>query len=57
MVEHIEEFKILNIKVNDILEEHRIDVFVGTSNDNIQHEVHVWEPDSLEEGIQGGKKS
>ena len=38
----------MNIRVNDILEELRIDVFIGTLKDNIQHEVHVWETDSLE---------
>jgi hypothetical protein len=25
-----------------------IDVFMGTLKDNIQHEVHIWEPKSLE---------
>jgi len=25
-----------------------IDVFIGTLKDNIQHEVHLWEPKSLE---------
>ena len=48
VVEHIEDFQKLNIRVTDILEEHRIDVFIGTLKDNIQHEVHVWEPGSLE---------
>ena len=48
MVEHIEDFQKLNIRVTDIPEEHRIDVFIGTLRDNIQHEVHVWEHDSLE---------
>ena len=38
MVEHIEDFQKLNIRVNDILEEHRIYVFIGTLKDNIQHE-------------------
>jgi hypothetical protein len=38
----------LNIKVKDILDEHMIDVFIGTLNDNIQHEVLLWEPKSLE---------
>ena len=28
--------------------EHRITIFMGTLKDNIQHEVHVWEPNSLE---------
>jgi hypothetical protein len=31
-----------------ILDEHLIDVFIGTLKDNIQHEVHLWEPKSLE---------
>ena len=48
MVEHIEDFKKLNIRVNDILEEHTIDVFIENLKDNIQHEVCLWEPDSLE---------
>ena len=37
MEEHIEDFQKLNIRVNDILEKERIDVFVGTLKDNIQH--------------------
>ena len=39
MMEHIEEFQKLNIRVNNIPKEHRIDVFIGTLKDNIQHEV------------------
>ena len=38
----------MNIKVTDILDEHLIDVFIGTLKDNIQHEVRLWEPKSLE---------
>jgi hypothetical protein len=38
----------LNIKVIDIPDEHLIDVFIGTLKDNIQHEVQLWEPKSLE---------
>ena len=48
MAKHIKDFQKLNIRVNNILEEHRIDVFIGTLKDSIQHEVHLWEPDSLE---------
>ena len=48
MAEHIEDFQKLNIRVTDILEEHKVDVFIGTLKDNIQHEVHLWKPDSLE---------
>ena len=51
MMEHIEDFQKLNIRVKDILEEHRIDVFIGTLKDNIQHEVRLWEPDSLEKAF------
>jgi hypothetical protein len=48
VIEHIENFQRLNIKVTDILDEHLIDVFIGTLRDNIQHEVCLWEPKSLE---------
>lgn len=48
MAEHIEDFQKLNIRVNDILEKQRIDVFISNLKDNIQHEVQLWEPDPLE---------
>ena len=48
IIEHIENFQRLNIKVTYILDEHLIDVFIGTLKDNIQHEVRLWEPKSLE---------
>jgi hypothetical protein len=38
----------VNIKVTNIPDEHLIDVFIGTLKDNIQHEVCLWEPKSLE---------
>ena len=56
MAEHIDDFKKLNIRVNDIPEEHRIDVFIGNLNDNIQHEVHLCEPDSLEKAFKLERK-
>ena len=56
MMEHIEDFQKLNIRVKDILEEHRIDVFTRTLKDNIQHEVHLWEPDSLEKALRLARK-
>jgi hypothetical protein len=46
--ENIKKFQRLNIKVTDIPDEHLIDVFIGTLKDNIQHEVLLWEPKSLE---------
>jgi hypothetical protein len=48
VTEHIENFQRLNIKVTDIPDEHLINVFIGTLKDNIQHEVRLWEPKSLE---------
>jgi hypothetical protein len=48
VTEHIENFQRLNIKVNNIPDENLIDVFIGTLKDNIQHEVCLWEPKSLE---------
>jgi hypothetical protein len=48
VTEHIENFQRLNIKVIDIPYEHLIDVFILNLKDNIQHEVHLWEPKSLE---------
>jgi hypothetical protein len=48
VIEHIENFQILNIKVTYIPYEHLIYVFIGTLRDNIQHEVRLWEPKSLE---------
>ena len=56
VAEHIEDFRKLNIRVTDILEEHRIDVFIGTLKDNIQHEVRVWELDSLEKAFRLARK-
>ena len=50
-MEHIEEFQKLNIRVKNIPEEHRIDVFIGTLKDNIKHDVRLWEPDSLEKAF------
>ena len=48
ITEHIEKFQRLNIKVTNIPDEHRIDVFIGNLKDKIQHEVCLWEPKSLE---------
>ena len=56
VVEHIEDFQKLNIRVTDILEEHRLDFFIGTIKDNIQHEVLIWEPDSFEKAFRLARK-
>ena len=46
----------MNIRVKDIQEEHKIDVFIGILKDNIQHEVRLWEPDSLEKAFRLARK-
>eukprot|EP00253_Pinus_taeda_P025470 PITA_25470 len=55
IMEDIEEFQKLNIRVKNI-PEHRIDVFIGTLKDNIQHDVRLWEPDSLEKAFRLARK-
>ncbi len=55
MMEYIEDFQKLNIRIKDILE-HRIDVFIGNLKDNIQREVHLWEPNSLEKAFRLERK-
>ena len=57
MAEHSKDFQKLNIRVNNIPEKQRIDVFIGTLKDNIQHEVHLWEPDSLEKAFRLARKN
>eukprot|EP00253_Pinus_taeda_P026304 PITA_26304 len=52
----IEEFQKLNIRLKDIPEEHRIDVFIWSLKDNIQHDVRLWEPDSLEKAFRLARK-
>ena len=54
--QHVEDFQKLNIRVTDLTEEHRIDLFLGTLKDNIQHEVRILEPDSLEKAFRLARK-
>jgi len=56
MMEHIEDFQKLNIRVKGIPENHRIDMFIGTLKDNVQHEVRLWELDSLEKAFKFARK-
>ena len=54
--EHIEDLQKFNLTETNIPEEHEIDVFRGNLKDNIQHEVRVWEPDSLEKAFRLERK-
>jgi len=51
MMEHIEGFQKLNIRIKHVPEEHKIYVFIRTLKDNMQHEVFLWQPDSLEKAF------
>ena len=55
-MEHIKNFQKLNVRVKYILEEHMIDVFIGTLTDNVQHEVPFLEPHSLEKAFRLARK-
>ena len=44
------------MRVTNILEEHRIYVFIGILNDDIQHEVRLWELDTLEKAFRLERK-
>jgi len=57
MLEHnIEDFKKLYIMVTNIPKEHRIDAFMENFKCNIQHEVFLWELDSLEKAFKLERK-
>ena len=56
MEKPIKYFQKFNIRENDIPEKQRIDVFIGTLKDNIQHEVHLWQSDSLEKAFRLARK-
>ena len=48
IMEHIQQFQKLSLRVNGILEDGLLDLFIGTLKDNIQHEVCLFEPTSLD---------
>ena len=48
VTEHIKQFQKLNLRVKNILEDNLLNIFMGTLKENIQHEIHILEPKSLE---------
>ena len=48
VTEHIQQFQQPSLRVKNISEDNLLDRFIGTLKDNIQHEVHLFEPSSLE---------
>ena len=56
VIEHIKQFHKLSLKVNNILEDNLLDFFIGTLKDNIQHELCLFEPSSLEKAFMMPRK-
>ena len=56
MEEHIQDIQKFHTRVNDSPEERRIGVFIANLKGNIQHEVRLWEPDSLENSFKLARK-
>ena len=48
VVEHIQQFQKLSLRVKNIPNDNVLDLFMGTLKDNIQHDLHILEPKSLE---------
>jgi hypothetical protein len=48
VVEHIQQFQKLSLRVKNIPNDNLLDLFMGTLKDNIQHELCILEPTSLE---------
>ena len=42
--------------MKNITEDYLLDLFIGTLKDNIQHEVHLWEPTSLDHAFRVARK-
>ena len=48
VIEHIQQFQKLGLRVEGIPDDKLLDLFIGTLKDNIQHEVCLFEPIYLE---------
>ena len=48
VIEYIQQFQKLSIRVDDILDDKLLDLFIGNLKNNIEHEVSLFEPTYLE---------
>jgi hypothetical protein len=48
VIEHIQQFQRLSLRVEGIADDKVLDLSIRTLKDNIQHEVHLFKPTSLE---------
>ena len=56
VIKHIQQFKKLGLRVDGILDDKLLDLFIGTLKDNIQDEVCLFEPTSLEKAFMIARK-
>ena len=56
VIEHIQHFQKLSLRVEGIVDDKLLDLFIGTLKDNIQHEVRLFEPTSLEKDFMVARK-
>jgi hypothetical protein len=56
ITEHIEQFQKISIRVKKITEDNLVYLFMGTLKENIQHEVHLLEPKTLEQAFSMERK-
>ena len=56
VTKHIKQFQLLSLRVKSISEDNLLDLFIGTLKDNIQHEVCLFEPSSLEKDFMMARK-
>ena len=56
ITKHIKQFQQLSLRVKNISEDNLLDLFIKTLKDNIQHEVHLFEPSYLEKAFMMTRK-
>jgi hypothetical protein len=56
VIENIQQFQKLSCKVDGILDDTLLVLFIGTLKDNIQHEVCLFEPTSFKKAFMVGRK-
>ena len=56
VVEHIQQFQKLSLIVKNIPNDNLLDLFMGNLKDNIQHELRILEPTSLEKAFKLARK-
>jgi hypothetical protein len=56
VIEHIQQFQKLGLRVKNIHEDNLLDLFMGTLKENIQYELHLFESKSLEKSFSMARK-